>query len=147
MTLIEVIEEVAGGIGLPVHYVNLEEANYNLDTIKVFPVMVLLPFEVQDQYGSSGLLQSTAPLIFYVLDKPSDDATIEVKTRESEVIVSNMRVIARKFMYKLLYHDMVDITKSKERITYTPTYSQLDRGLHGVVVTTQIHFTEGITGC
>jgi hypothetical protein len=147
MTLLEAIESVAASIGLPVHYANLEEANYNLDTVVAFPVMILLPFEVKDQMGVSGLLQSKAPFIAYVMDKPDHTATIEVKTREAEVIVENCRVIARKFMYKMYQNEIIDITKPKAEIVYTPSYSQLDKGVHGVVVTTELNFVEGVTGC
>jgi hypothetical protein len=46
-----------------------------------------------------------------------------------------------------LAHDIIDITKTPAEIVYTPTYSQLDKGVHGVVVTTTLFFVEGTSGC
>lgn len=153
MTILEAIEEVAGTI-LPVpefFYADLNEANIDADALanSAFPLMIVLPIVVTDNPGRSGVLKSSVPLQFFMLNVKADQATVQYNSAQVETeIIAPMRALARQFMYKLNRHAIVDPeTAGATNIRYESTYSALDRNVHGVYVTATVPFLEGITGC
>ena len=153
MTILEAIEEVAGTI-LPVptfYYADLNEANIDADPLanSAFPLMIVLPIVPTDNPSKSGVLKTTMTLQFFMLNKKTDQYTIQYNSVVIEnEIIAPMRSLAREFMFKLNRHSIVDPeTAGATNIRYEPTYSALDANCHGVFVTASVPFMEKITGC
>ncbi len=153
MTILEGIQAVAGTI-LPVptfYYADLNEANIDADRLlnSEYPLMIVLPISPVDNPGRSGVLKTTVQLQFFMLNKKTDQVTIQYSSIEIEnEIIVPMRALARQFMYALNRHVIVDPeTSGATNIRYEPTYSALDGNLYGVLVTASVPFMEKITGC
>jgi hypothetical protein len=153
MTILEAIEEVAGTL-LPVpefFYADLFEANVDADLLanSAFPIMIVLPISPTDNPGKSGVLKSSLPFSFFMLNVKTDQATVQYNSIQIEnEIIAPMRALARQFMFNLNRHAIIDPeTAGATNIKYDPTYNALDRNCYGVFVTAQVPFMEKITGC
>jgi hypothetical protein len=153
MTILEAIEAVKDSLTTvpEFFYADLNEANIDADALlnSQFPLMIVLPFNITDNPGRSGVLKSSVDFQAFFLAKKADQVTIQYNSVVIEnEIVAPMRALARQFFFRMNQHSLIDKEGSGiVNILYQPTYSALDANVHGVFVRATLPMIEGITGC
>jgi short-subunit dehydrogenase involved in D-alanine esterification of teichoic acids len=150
MTTLTALEAVAADLPAikTVHYASLEESdNAIADRLETsqFPFLLIFPFTPVDNVLQNGALETSVTLEMLLLDKDPNQQTVDFKASEIETrIVAPMRLLGRRFMHRLGEHSIIDKSKSDaiSQISYQPTYSSHDAGLHGVLIQTTIKVQE-----
>lgn len=153
MTILEAIVDVKNDLTtVPAFFfADLNEANYEADKLLPlqYPLMIVLPFNVTDSPGRSGVLKSAVDVQVFFLNRKNDQVTNDysAQTIENEIIAP-MRALAREFFFRLNQSTLIDRESNGiANIVYQPTYSALDANVHGVWARATVPMIEGITGC
>lgn len=148
MTLTEGLEAAAVDIVKKVYVLSLNEGNIEFDKLmdSQFPIILVIPWVVDDEQEVSGRWQSETRLQGWILKK-DDAATVDYDTT---LIMKNicepMRLVGKQFFKKLNKQDVIDKqTSGVSRVKYTPVFGEFDGHLHGVMFEATVPFFESVT--
>ncbi len=154
MTLLETFEDIATNQlsrTVTVIFADLEKADNLVNRLKKaeFPVLVIVPYEVNDKKSKSGLMKGKVPFDAFMLDRVTQ-LTVDFDHKQIEALaIEPMRTLGREFIKKFNASDIVDPeTNGVEDVKYKPTYSSGDAQLHGVQISATLPVLEDIdTSC
>lgn len=149
MTLLETFDDICSN-KLPrrveIVYADLESANRLIDQLKnsKYPVLLIVPYEVQDHISTSGLVKGKVPFIAYMVDKMLDQRTKDFTHKDAEAkAVEPMRTLARQFINFFNVSQIIDSeTEGVVDVKYKPTYSSGDNSLFGVEINCTLPIVE-----
>lgn len=143
-TLTETFKSICKALDVTLIFADLHQANNLIDQLKGvdYPVLVIMPYEESDNVEAGTFKSNTdAPLEAYMLTKLEASSIDAAKVEVQEKAIEPMLSRARRFMKAL--NASVIIKKDNPdggigRVTYTPTFSEFDANLFGVVIRTNI---------
>ncbi len=147
-TLLEALETTCANLSVKCHfnYADIDEANAVIyDSLKEFPVCLILPFDINDNGRGGPVITSETEVNALFLDKIDAQETIDKPTTEIESkVIAPMRALAREFCNRLETTDIIHedgITSSVNRSVHK---ALTDAYLYGCWAVFTIKFSEDI---